>query len=120
MTLKISVKVEGAAEVNSAIAKLIQGIPRGSKKAIVESLAAGGKISDSKVPVKTGRLKSSKIERTTGDFQGEFSYNVEYAKYVEYGTIRMLARPYFTPGIQQIQTQLPTLMRSNIGAVTGL
>jgi HK97 gp10 family phage protein len=119
MPSKITFTVEGLEQLTASLDKITKGIPTASKKSITESMAAGGKISDAKVPVKTGKLKKSKLEKITGDFQGEFSYNTKYAKFVDGGTVRMLARPYFTPAVQAIQKQFPTIMSKNIKTLTG-
>lgn len=51
-------------------------------------------------PVDTGFLKSS-IEGSGKDTTGEIEATAEYAQYVEYGTWKMSAQPYFTPAVEQ-------------------
>ena len=52
------------------------------------------------VPVDTGALKAS----ISADTDGEYitcSAEMEYAQYVEYGTCKMGAQPYFEPALEQ-------------------
>jgi HK97 gp10 family phage protein len=54
-------------------------------------------------PVDTGRLRSSITHEVGGDAEGmvaRVGTNVEYAKYLEYGTSRMSARPFLRPALQ--------------------
>ena len=50
------------------------------------------------VPVDTGHLKSTLETYTDGDYC-ECSTMCDYAQYVEYGTIKMDAQPYFEPAL---------------------
>ena len=51
------------------------------------------------VPVDTGYLRST-INATTDGFHCSAEATAEYAEYVEYGTFRMEAQPYFTPALE--------------------
>ena len=51
------------------------------------------------VPVDTGYLEST-IEASTDGFFCECYADAEYAQYVEYGTWKMDAQPYFTPALE--------------------
>ena len=50
------------------------------------------------VPVDTGYLRSS-IHANTEGLAAEFFADAEYAQYVEYGTWKMSAQPYFKPAL---------------------
>lgn len=52
------------------------------------------------VPVDTGYLQSTIDARTNG-FMCEAEATAEYAQYVEYGTWKMRAQPYFTPAVEE-------------------
>ena len=56
-------------------------------------------VAESTVPVDTGYLQSSISADTDGEFC-EAEASAEYAQYVEYGTWKMAAQPYFTPAIE--------------------
>lgn len=51
------------------------------------------------VPVDTGYLQST-INADTDGFFCEAEATAEYAQYVEYGTWKMSAQPYFTPAVE--------------------
>lgn len=56
-------------------------------------------------PVDTGRLRSSITHEVGGDAEGivaRVGTNVEYAAHLEYGTVRMSARPFLRPALAQI------------------
>lgn len=52
------------------------------------------------VPVDTGYLQST-IDANTDGFFCECMAEAEYAQYVEYGTWKMDAQPYFTPALEE-------------------
>lgn len=51
-------------------------------------------------PVRTGYLLSTINARTNG-FMCEAEATAEYAQYVEYGTWKMAAQPFFTPAVEK-------------------
>ena len=57
-------------------------------------------LAQSVCPVDTGYLQSS-INGSGGDTEGEVIAGAEYAQYVEYGTWKMQAQPYFTDAVEQ-------------------
>ena len=52
-------------------------------------------------PVDTGRLRGSITTNIISTYSGEVETNVEYAKYVEYGTRYQSAQPYFEPAVEK-------------------
>lgn len=52
-----------------------------------------------KPPIDSGQLLQSVSYKKTGNARAEVSANKHYAKYVEYGTIRMEPRPFMRRGI---------------------
>ena len=52
------------------------------------------------VPVDTGYLQST-IHATTSGGSADFFADAEYAQYVEYGTSKMGAQPYFEPALDE-------------------
>lgn len=53
------------------------------------------------VPVDTGYLRSTIHAETDGATCAEFFADAEYAQYVEYGTWKMGAQPYFRPALDE-------------------
>lgn len=58
------------------------------------------KVATSSVPVDTGYLRSTIKAETNGSNYCLAEAKAEYAQYVEYGTWKMAAQPYFTPALR--------------------
>jgi HK97 gp10 family phage protein len=83
---------------------------------IVEGAAKG------LAPVDTGNLKGS-ITYRVGFDHAKVGTNVDYAPYLEYGTVKMSAQPYLRPGLDSnksaINKSMAEVYRAAIKAVTG-
>ena len=67
-------------------------------------------------PVDTGRLRSSIVMVSGRDGKGfyvDVGTNVSYAKFVEFGTSRMAAKPFLIPAV----AQAAGILRSEAGGV---
>lgn len=75
-------------------------------------LQAGHRIeyeSKKRVPVDTGRLRSSLTtaeDRKSDEFKVRVGTNVEYAPYVEFGTRKMRAQPYLLPAFKMYKNKV--------------
>jgi HK97 gp10 family phage protein len=95
-----SVRIEGLGEFRRAIR-------RGSERARSEAqralgatvIEAEGEIKAA-TPVRTGRLRASITHEVRG-LTGVVGTNVEYAPYVEFGTVKMAPRRMFAVGIER-------------------
>lgn len=59
-------------------------------------------------PVDTGRLRASITEALGEDGRGlvaRIGTNVEYARHVEFGTVRMRAKPFLRPALDAVKGQ---------------
>ena len=63
----------------------------------------------SRAPVDTGTLKNSIQATRVGDAHWRVVVGVDYGLYVEWGTSRMAAQPFFQPAIQAVS---PTFLRA--------
>ncbi len=55
------------------------------------------------VPVDTGNLKNSiqmDISHVSSDLHAEVNVGATYGAYVEYGTVKMAAKPFLTPAVE--------------------
>ena len=67
------------------------------------------------VPVDTGNLKNSLSTSLENDgMTGIVSTAVEYAAYVEFGTVKMAARPYMTPAADQVRQSFERAVRDEL------
>lgn len=53
------------------------------------------------VPVDTGRLRASIIAQRINPNKWEVSANTNYASFVEFGTVKMIAQPYIRPAARK-------------------
>ena len=73
--------------------------------AFAESIAQDVK---ERAPVKTGKLRDS-IQFETKDTTATIFSDVEYALYVEVGTSKMKAQPYFRPALNNVMEHVDKL-----------
>lgn len=52
-------------------------------------------------PYDTGATKASIQVTDTGEFSRQVSAGTDYSEFLEYGTTRMVARPFMTPAAEQ-------------------
>ena len=56
-----------------------------------------------RAPVDTGNLVMSIQPKKLGEFSWQVSTGVDYAAFVEFGTVKMRAQPYFVPAIEFVK-----------------
>ena len=71
------------------------------------------KVAKDLVPVDTGNLRSSISARSLGD-GCECDASADYAQYVEYGTYKMDAQPYFEPALEAAYAEASVAWREAI------
>lgn len=60
--------------------------------------------------VDTGRLRASITSEVSG-MEGRVGTNVEYAGFVEYGTVKRPATPYLFPALEQSKSKITELLK---------
>lgn len=68
----------------------------------------------SRAPVRTGFLKNSIHAEQEGPHAWRVDVQAEYGAYVEFGTVRMSARPYFIPAVEQVRPSFQSAMAAII------
>jgi HK97 gp10 family phage protein len=66
----------------------------------------------------TGRLANSIFFDTRGPLTAVVGSNVVYALYLEYGTTRMAARPFFRPAVEAIRPKLQSRLEAAVRKAT--
>lgn len=66
-------------------------------------------------PVRTGNLRASITTNIISPYEGEVGTNVEYAPYLEYGTIHIAARPFLYPALKSNEEKIINEIRKAIG-----
>ncbi len=65
-------------------------------------------------PVDTGFLKSSILAVQTGPGQWQITVGASYGIYIEMGTVKMAARPFFYPALAIVQPAFIEVVRQSI------
>lgn len=65
-------------------------------------------------PVDTGMLRNSIQANRLGKHSWEVTVGADYGMYVEYGTVRMAAKPYFNPAIDKVRPQFMAALKGII------
>lgn len=80
---------------------------------IIGLLAEGYAIK--KAPYKTNRLRASITHGVSAEEKCAFiGTNVEYAPYVEYGTVKMKARPYLKPAVMDHTDEYKAILETEM------
>lgn len=66
-------------------------------------------------PYRTGTLRRSiAIEDGPGEYEVSIGTDVEYAPYVEFGTVNMAARPYLRPALDEHLAEARSIIESTL------
>ncbi len=99
MSLRINITTRGFQQVVDEF----RGFNSRLQTAIVDSLGKATDeivtIAQSYAPVRTGALRDSIHSEPTGPMSYGLTADVDYAVFVEYGTVRMLAQPFMRPAV---------------------
>lgn len=68
-------------------------------------------------PVDTGNLRNSITHKVDGAKAVIIGTNVEYAPFVELGTVKMKAKPYLRPGIENNIDQYKQVLEAECGKI---
>jgi HK97 gp10 family phage protein len=114
--VSISVRVEGMSGLRRA---LLNATKEGTRAVQIEVLRSALRIqarARERCPVDTGRLRNSiAIELDEDRLSGSVGTNVDYAPYVEFGTVHMAAQPYLFPSIEEEQPEFIRRLREQLG-----
>jgi HK97 gp10 family phage protein len=106
----MKIDVETHLKVEEVEAKVQSAVEEGLKKTVYSIESDAKKLS----PVDTGRNRSSiasEVEGLSGQIYGASGYSA----YLEFGTVKMAARPYFQPALDMHAKELPENIRASLG-----
>ena len=103
--LKIRFKKKVYINPKSLISKTLEG----TVEDVAKLLTARAK---SEAPVRTGFLRSS-IKNSIDRFKAVVYAAAHYAGYVEFGTYKQKANPYFRRAIDNVKRKVPSIIRKN-------
>lgn len=102
--MNVIVNVVGLEALKKVLKEKIEKVNGNVEKAVVKATLKVEADAKKKVPIDTGRLRSSisnKIEKIRDEITGKVGTNVVYAPYIEFGTGRMRPKPYLYPALQK-------------------
>ena len=106
--MSIKIKVEN----NANLAR--EELELAVKRALTKCGLQAQTFSKSLCPVDIGNLRNS-ISYEVNDNTVYIGTNVEYAPYIEFGTYKMLARPYLEPALSNYIGTYESIIKSELG-----
>lgn len=101
----VSYRLAGAAAVSARVQAKIDAIKNDVNAAIQGAGIDAQALAKQACPVDTGRLRAS-ILYHPGNMACTVDTNVNYSRFVEFGTVHMAAQPYLYPAWQRASRQL--------------
>lgn len=99
-----------ASEAIAGIEKIKRGIPQSVEDTLTEAADLAIKVAKDVVPVDTGRLRDSIDILEQGEDYVIVGSDVEYAFFVEFGTVKMEAQPYLSPALDQVTSRFVDIL----------
>lgn len=99
MSLRLDIVTTGIQEVLDAFSGFNGRLTGAVASSLGDSVNAIAGIAQTYAPVRTGALRDSIHTEQSGPMSFNLVADINYAVYVEYGTVRMLARPFLRPAV---------------------
>jgi HK97 gp10 family phage protein len=115
VTLKGNVRIEGIDELNTLFQNLVPEMEKSFHEITGQYATKIHSEMTSIVPVKTGYLRST-IGTSSSTNSLQFYVTAHYAGFINYGTRRMKARPFFTGPVER---QAPNMIKELNQALAG-
>lgn len=103
--IKVSLDKRTMKDLQRKLDKAPENIRRGAQYEIERAAFAIETGAKRRTPVKTGRLRSS-LRTDVKKLAADIGTNVEYAPFVELGTVRQSAQPFLFPAYEQERRKL--------------
>lgn len=115
----MTVIIRGIGAVIKNLEKLNDQLEKGTRKAQMRAALEIEREAVNIVPVDSSRLKNSIDVQTVGDILEVGSgvkpgTGVEYAHYVEFGTVHQAAQPYLRPAVEIVRGRYPDIVISDV------
>ena len=112
--MSLEIEVKGTEE----LMRVLEGLPLKMREKVDARLGEGAEIVAERareiVPVRTGYLRSTIMTARRGSLQWRVLAYAFYAKFVEYGTSRMAAKPYLRPALILCRSMIVFLAKRGI------
>ena len=110
--MEVRVKVRGIEEVARNMDKLQEELSQELAVAVEREAFRIEGLAKEFCPVDTGRLRSSIHAEMTATHTAKISDGVQYGVFVEFGTSKMGAQPFFRPAVDASMPQFETDLRA--------
>ena len=118
--VEAGIRVAGLGNIAKKLDAVGKGVRNATTEAVIEILDRMKRDAEALVPVRTGKLWKS-IDYTVnqapmniGPITGELYANTDYAHFVEFGTSRMMARPFIRPAYNAHYRELSEEIAKNV------
>lgn len=112
--MSISVEIEGATEAASRLKEIGNSLSQAIGDALREAAESIVNDAQANAPVDTGFLRDSIEISGESETSVTVTSGAEYSVFVEYGTSKMSAQPFFEPAIEQAKAELQQALRDAI------
>jgi len=102
--MKFSVQTIGMGFIQDGIRNAPKHLARAYEEGLNDAAVIIAQEAKRIVPVKTGKLQNSIFVRRSGVNKYEIVAATTYAGFVEYGTSKMVARPYLRPALYRFSS----------------
>jgi HK97 gp10 family phage protein len=120
--LKIEIEVLNMREFTGKLDEAAASVRKAASKEVMTFLLnteSGAKRRCAVRRVKGGRLRSSIHTDIASDLSGSVGTNVFYGPYVEWGTVKMAARPFLHPAFDEEARALPGRLEAAMKEAVG-
>lgn len=112
----MSVRVEGMPRLRAALLRVTGEAEKTTRREVKRAALNVQNGARRRVPVDTGRLRNSIAhEIDAGGLNATIGTNTEYAPYVEFGTRRMVDKPYLFPALEEERGAFLARLRAELG-----
>ena len=114
MPIRSSFDIEGDDEIVSAFERIADALTRNIASALREAADLIVSNAQANAPVDTGFLQDNIQITSESDTSITVTSEAGYSGFVEYGTSRMSAQPFFEPAIEEARSEIEQIFRDAI------
>lgn len=111
MSIELDIEVEGADEAAATLREIGDNLQANIGEALRQAAELIVSEAQANAPVDTGHLRDSIEVTEESDDSVTVVAGAEYAAYVEYGTSKMAAQPFFEPAIESVRSEIERMIR---------
>jgi HK97 gp10 family phage protein len=102
--------------VFNRIPQIVAAVEARARTAPYEVAQEVAQVASANAPVDTGELRDSIVAVKVNQYNAEVRVGAEHGIYVEYGTYKMPAQPYFAPACEGRAEEMLALFAGALGA----